>query len=254
MKRWIVFLMAITFVACGVKFNDAPINLVMPDYFKERNLLDRTEIWRHKLPELVGSIVYLQSDGSYSRHRRIVKEGYVANLELVEDPERKVYSSRIDRGAAAEGSYLVFAADLEVSQMAEVNIEDVSLVFINDADVPWEEIYAEANAQAPSTDIRRYWIQGALLTHITIDYYTKISSNASGVVGDTFGAKGNVYNKQGTTSRDFMISLELYDLDGVQTTSDPIIHALSPDARRTRIKTILKEAHVKKLRLNIIRD
>lgn len=254
MKKWIIAFFVITCVACGVRFNETPINLVMPDYFKERNLLDRTEIWRHKLTELVGSIVYLKPDGSYNRFKRIVKEDYLAKLELVEDAERKVYSSRIDRGAAVEGSYLAFAADLDVNQMAEVNIEDISLVFINDADVPWEKIYAEANAQAPSPDIRRYWIQGALLTHITIDYYTKISANASGVVGDTFGAKGNVYNKQGTTSRDFMISLELYDLDMVKSTTGPIVHGLSPDARLTQIKSIVKEANVKKLRLNNIID
>jgi hypothetical protein len=51
-----------------------------------------------------------------------------------------------------------------------------------------------------------------------------------------------------------MISLELYDLDMVKSTTGPIVHGLSPDARLTQIKSIVKEANVKKLRLNNIID
>jgi hypothetical protein len=213
MKKAILCLLAVFCVACGVKFKDVPVNLSLPDDFKARNLYDQTDIWKFKLPELVGFIISDSGSGTYDRLRRIVKDGYEAKLEIVPDADKKVYSSRIDRGAEAEGSYLLFSAGLQANQMAEVVIEDVSLAFINDADIPWERLRTEAGIRPPNSNARRFWIQAALLTTITINYYQEISANASGVVGETFGAKGKVYNKQGTMQRDFRISLALVDLD-----------------------------------------
>jgi hypothetical protein len=66
-------------------------------------------------------------------------------------------------------------------------------------------------------------VQGALLTAITVNNYVKISANASAVVGETFGAKGNVYNKQGATQHDYWISLELVDLDRLAIVARPVI-------------------------------
>jgi len=259
MKRMVIFLMAvfiiaIAFIGCGVRFKDAPINLELPDDFKTRNLLDRTAIWRFNMPELAGTVLYLEQDGSYSRHRRFVKEGYVAILRFVEDSEKKIYSSRVDRGIVAEGSYLVFAANLDAKQIAEVNIEDVSLVFINDADIPWERLVEEANAQAPNPGIHRYWIQAALLSSITIDYYSEISTSASGVVGETFGAKGNVYNKQGTTAHDYKISLELIDLDRLRSTVRQMIPALKIFVQPAQKIEILNKSRVKSLLLKSIKE
>lgn len=259
MKRAVVFLlaifiMAIAFIGCGVRFKDAPINLELPDDFKTRNLLDRTAIWRFNMPELVGTVLYLEQDGSYSRHRRFVKEGYVAKLRLVEDSEKKIYSSRIDRGIAAEGSYLVFAAKLDAKQIAEVNIEDVSHVFINDADIPWERLVEEAKAQASNPDISRYWVQAALLSTIKIDYYSEISANASGVVGETFGAKGTVYNKQSTTVHDYKISLLLIDLDRLRSTARQMTLELEILTQHAQKIEILNKSRVKSLILKSIKE
>ena len=44
-------------------------------------------------------------------------------------------------------------------------------------------------------------------------YYQRIEASASGVVGNTLGAKGNVFNEWKERSNDFRISLELLDLD-----------------------------------------
>lgn len=48
---------------------------------------------------------------------------------------------------------------------------------------------------------------------VMTQYGVKINADASGVVGNAFGAKGNVYNEEQTVSRDFRISLLLIDLD-----------------------------------------
>ena len=255
MKKAILCLLAVSCIACGVKFKDAPVNLSLPDYFKTRNLYDRTDIWRFKLPELVGFIIADSGSGTYDRLRRIVKDGYEAKLEIIPDADKKVFSSRIDRGAEAEGSYLLFSAGLKANQMAEVSIEDVSLVFINDADIPWERLRTEAGTHPPNTNARRFWIQGALLTTITINYYQEISANASGVVGETFGAKGKVYNKQGTTQRDFKISLELVDVDQLAaSTRDVPIKIFRSPQDIPKLKPILLKSLAKNIIIKEIKE
>jgi len=255
MKKTILCLLVISGIACGVKFKDAPINLSLPDYFKARNLYDRTDIWKFKLPELVGFVIADSGSGTYDRLRRIVKEGYEAKLEIIPDADKKVYSSRIDRGAEIEGSYLLFSAGLQANQMAEVTIEDVSLAFINDADIPWERLTTEAGTHPPNSTARRFWIQAALLTTITISYYQEISANASGVVGETFGAKGKVYNKQGTTQKDFKISLELVDLDKLAaSTRDVPIRIFKSPQDIPKLKPMLLKSMAKKMIIKAIKE
>jgi hypothetical protein len=255
MKKAILWLLAVSCISCGVKFKDAPVNLSMPDYFKTRNLYDRTDIWRFKLPELVGLVIADSGSGTYDRLRRIVKDGYEAKLEIIPDADKKVYSSRIDRGAAVEGSYLLFSAGLQANQMAELTIEDVSLAFINDADIPWERLRAEAVIQPPNSNARRFWIQGALLTTITINYYQEISANASGVVGETFGAKGKVYNKQGTTQRDFKISLELVDMDQLAASARDMPMKIFPSPQDIqKLKPMLLKSLAKNMIIKEIKE
>lgn len=255
MKKAILYLAAISCIACGIRFKEAPFNLKLPDYFKTRNLYEKTDIWRFKMPEPVGSIISGEpGSASYERVKRIVKEGYVAKLEVIQDSDRKVYSSRIDQGIALEGSYLAFAANIGANRMAEVNIEDTSLVFINDADIPCEELVAKANTPNPNPAARRYWIQAALLSDITINYFTEISANASGVVGETFGAKGKVYNKQSGTTRDFKISLELIDIDKLLSlTRDASISKSKKAMDSEIIKTLLSQSHDRSLMLKDIK-
>jgi len=255
MKKAILYLAVISCIGCGVRFKNAPYNLILPDYFKTRNLYEKTDIWRFKIPELAGSIISGEpGSASYDRVRRIVKEGYVAKLEVIQDSERKVYSSKIDQGFALGGSYLVFAADIKADQMAEVNIEDMSLVFINDADIPWEELVAEANKPNPNPAARRYWIQAALLSGITITYFEQISANASGIVGETFKANGNVYSKQSGTTRDFKISLELIDIDKLsRSTRDASISDFKKAMDPEIIKTLLSQSLERGLMLKDIK-
>ena len=257
MKRVFIYLLAMTFIGCGVKFDSVDLNMPLPSHFKNRNLYDKTDIWRFKLTQLAGHVLHWDPESKlYERTKRIVKEGYEAELELIEESERKVYSSMVDDRISAEGSYLLFAADLDTKQTASVNIEDLSLVFINDADVPWEELIAEAKRPKSNPKIRRYWIQGVLLASVTIDFFSEISKNASGVIGETVGAKAKVYNKRGDTSRDFKLSLELVDIDRLsgkyQLLPGPRLLSLGPEEVAKR-KALLEQSRVKGLVLKEIK-
>jgi hypothetical protein len=240
-------------VGCGVSFSNVDLNTALPDNFKKRTLYPRTEILRFKLPELAGSVLYQQGGtGTFERGARIVKDGYAAALESIKDDERVVYTSKIDRGAAVQGSYLAFSAAFTEKQTADIDIRDTSLVFIVDADVPWDKLKAEALKPNPSPNTHRYWVQGALLAGITINNYAELAANASGVVGETFGAKGNVYNKQGATQHDYSISLELVDLEKLAIVARPAIGLFELPSDSKGSATLLKRIKAETLKIEKI--
>ena len=197
----------------GVRFSDVPqFNKGLPEDFKRRVLWNETDIFKYNLQQLVGHVIYAKGQtGEYDRGPRYVKLGTSPALKVVDSGQ--VYQSKIDNGAEAEGSYLSFAAKLSDSQTVDVNIIDTAQVFIPYEDVPVDDLLKEANKPAPSGTTKRCYVQGVLLATVMTQYGVKVNADASGVVGNAFGAKGNVYNEEQTVSRDFRISLLLIDLD-----------------------------------------
>jgi len=201
----------------GVRFADETINRVLPDDFKNRNIYPETDIFKYKLDSLVGRILVCQPDQINDRIcdcdlkiTRIIKNG--TTPETI-SPEQKVFSSKIDQGASAQGSYLAFAAKFSAEQVAEILITDSALVFIKDDDVPIEDLkqYVQSNPRVGQE--KRFWIQGALLATIIQRELIKIDTDAEGVVGNVSGIKGGVYNHRGQESNDYRISLLMPDID-----------------------------------------
>ncbi len=108
-----------------------------------------------------------------------------------------------------------------------------SIVFVDNNDVPWDALLKEAKAPKVNPSTRRYWIQGALLASLDVARFTEISSNASAVVGATFGAEGKVYNKAGQEIHDYKISVHLIDLDKLADKSPESITILMSDTLKT---------------------
>lgn len=201
----------------GIKFADEPMNRSLPEDYKNRKIYQQSDIFKYKLDSLVGRIlVCKQKIGDKSKLDCDLKLAPIRkdnSTPLIKTPEQKVYSSKIDRGAAAEGSYLAFAAKLSADQAAEVLITDSVLVFIQDDDIPIEKLKAYVKANPKVGNENRYWIQGALLATIITRNLIKIDSNASGVVGTATGLKGQVYKNEGLEAIDYKISLLMPDID-----------------------------------------
>jgi hypothetical protein len=197
----------------GVRFANIPqFNKELPEDFKRRVLWNQTDIFKYNLQELAGHVIYAKGQaGEYDRGPRYVKPDKYPPLKIVESGE--VYKSKIDKGASAEGSYLAFAAKLSGDQIADVAIIDTAQVFIPYEDIPMDALLEEAKKPAPPETTKRYYIQAVLLATVVTQYGAKIKADASGVVGNAFGAKGNIYNEEQTVSRDVRISLLLIDLD-----------------------------------------
>ena len=219
----ILVCMAFLNACAGVKFADERVNKNLPEDFKKRNIYPETDIFKYKLDSLVGRILVCKpgqvSERVYDcdlKITRILKTDSATNQPIPPEtitPERIVYSSKIDRGAAAQGSYLTFAGSFSAEQVAELLITDSSLVFANDNDVPVSEILNYVSSNPKQEGEERFWIQGALLATLIQRDLVKIKSDAEGVVGNTSGVKGEVYNNRGQESIDYRISLLMPNID-----------------------------------------
>jgi hypothetical protein len=211
----LVFLVG--FGGCGIRFGEAALNASLPDTFKNRAVWDDPSILSYRLSELPGTLVHEVTGPngakSYKRVKYIVADGFVPTIDAIKDGT--IYSSKVDTGAAVQGNYLAFAASLSTDQTVDVTITDAALSLIPQANVPMAKLLEEAKQAAPP-GTRRLWIQAAMLSLVVKRTYTKITASASGVVGDTFGAKGNVYHDSSSLNNDRTIALLIYDIDALK--------------------------------------
>ena len=210
--RWLTAMIICTALSgCGVKFANETLNKDLPKDLTSRTLYPQTAIYKYHLDQLIGSIVYYDNNKNLKRVERVIRDNYIPSVKFVPDTDGVLYKSKINSGASAKGSYLAFSASLTADQMAEVIIRDIAHIYIDDEDVP-RALLNKARVYARDKNVQLYWIQGLLLSTRNLEYYQKISTNASGVVGNTAGVEGGVYNSRGMTSKDYDIALELVDL------------------------------------------
>lgn len=211
--------LTLVILGCGVRFANIPqFNKELPSDFKSRVFWTQTDNFKYNLEQLAGHVIYSESKaGEFSRGPRYIKANAPPALRPIDDGT--VYQSKIDSSASVQGSYLIFAGNMKAEQTADVLIVDTAQVFIEYENVPVAELEREARKPRRSGQ-SAYYIQAVLLASVTTKYGSKIAGDASGVVGNTFGAKGNVYNEEDAISKDVRISLLLIDLDRYRILKD----------------------------------
>jgi hypothetical protein len=243
MRTLALMLLSCIFLGCpkpGVTFDPLRLTNDLPDTFKKRNLYpDESGILKYKLTELVGRVIYkTPSTEYYSVKKVILNPDYSPVIELISDADGQVFEGLVDRNAALKGSYLAFASDLSVKEVATVSIRDRHTVIVKNKDIPRDSLVAEAEAVQKDSLTRRFWVQGAMLTSLDVARFSEISANASGVVGATFGAEGHVYNKQSQGIHDYRISVLLIDLDGLEELTKR--HSILPITELLKDPEVLK--------------
>jgi hypothetical protein len=197
----------------GLHFSEVALNEPLPDDFKKRVLWTSTDVFKYNLDQLVGHMIYEQAEnpGKFERGPRYVDPDKPPVFKTIDGGI--VYHSKVDRAAAAEGSYLVFAASIGGSNTVDVTIADTAQVFLPYERIPIAELVKESKKAPEKPATKRYYIQGVLLATVTRQAGSAIEANASGVVGDAYKAKGTVYHKASQVIRDVRISLLTIDID-----------------------------------------
>ena len=140
MRKWLLTLGCLVFVTqllvgCGVKFAPVAINSALPEGLKERTIYPDGGA-AYDLEDLVGNVV-LQTEvvdaASSGKKNKYIKVGvilpkdFVVTVKPIKD-SLMYYHSRIDRSAAAQGSYLAFSSTMDANQLAELTIFDTAII------------------------------------------------------------------------------------------------------------------------------
>ncbi len=217
-RRLLLPLAVVSTCACtaGIRYGNGPYDTTLPKDFVNRVLYSDTGIPKYRLDYLVGSILVCSSPSGSKEE--VCELSFDRILKADTAPEATaaktdIYHSLITQGAAVQGSYLAFAANFKVDQVASVTISDTTLLAVKADDVPVDQIRSYAAAHPPAGGQTRWWIEGALLSVIDRQDSTKIDSNASGVLGSTAGVKGSVYHIEEVSSKDFAIAIFRRNID-----------------------------------------
>ena len=173
---------------------------------------------------LVRNILFIQYENDPLRPGLVTPTAYQNKVINITKPNN-YYHSRIQAGAEAQGSYLVFAAKFEAEQMAEITMIDIAragIVFSEDA--IWEEVKNKVVAWVQShpknnLNAKRLWVKSVVLSSVVYQNYTKIESNASGQVGEVIGVKTGVYRKSEKNNKSVILGFEAFDIDKLASQS-----------------------------------
>lgn len=216
-----------------------------PAYFSARNSFpDESGLYRYKLTELPGRILYRKPGETKYHFRKVVlKDGYQPRLEVVPDADGRIFDAVIDSKIAASATYLALSASVDAKSMASVHVQDRVLSFIANADVPWTALSSEAGPLEDNSE--RYWIQGVLMASLDYTKATEVDLKAGGKLSEAFGANGKVYNKADAATHDYRLSLELIDLRQLALANKNMSPSLLPDfltsARPARLVISVRE-------------
>ncbi len=206
---YIVLTAAPLLAGCGVHFADQSLNsLPLPEDFKCRTAIKNSVDYRYNPQDNIGLLITPKPDGEYETiGRPILTQGTTPQLDIFKDSN--VYQGKVDQGASLQGSYLAFAAGLQANQVASVNIFDVSHAYVLPNQIPDEALFALA---AKPTTTPRYWIEQMYISGVTRTVFESESANASGSA-EAFGAKGSVYQQASNASNDWIVAVQLLNVD-----------------------------------------
>jgi len=248
MKSIYLALFVLAFSGCyGVRFNPASVNDPIPEAFTKRTLYP-AGIAGYDFQDLVGNVLLIREGADPLRIAIIRPDNYEIKAIPIEDPNN-YYRSRIQKGAEVQGTYLAFAAALNVEDMVELTLTDISRAGIAiDSNVIWENITRKAAEWVKfhpkkDTAVRRLWIKSAVLSRKNLHKYDKISANARSQVGEVTGVKTGVYLKSEQVIKSVILGFEAFDIDELVNQFE--ISGFIPSSRddilnNTRVESIIK--------------
>jgi hypothetical protein len=216
-KSLFIFL-SIIFVGCGgVKFAQAPINLDLPESFKQRSAYP-AGVMGYQFQDLIGSILLIKRDVNPIILGIIRPDSFISKMIPITDPNN-YYKSRIQKGAELKGSYLAFASNLSKEDLVEYELIDIARAGIEFTSsetfsqiVNKSKQWVRNNPKTDSSNVR-LWIRAVVLTKESRYAFTKIDINAKGQVGDVVGVSTGIYHKNENSNRGVLISFEAIDID-----------------------------------------
>jgi hypothetical protein len=200
----------------GMKFNDSVNVFKAPSgTLKERTLWHDPSVIQYKLQSLSGYIVQKKSgDEKFKRIKQILPSGFSVEPEPITNGE--FYHSIINSNFVLEGSgnvpILSAAASLSSKQMMEITIVDKSLIHVEDATIPWDDLKTFVEANPLENGDQRFWVQAVMVTQVFTKIATAVDADAQ-VSGSGYQVNGQTYNATETQDRTPYITMLTLDID-----------------------------------------
>lgn len=216
----IALLLAVSLIygcTSGVQFASSPVNKPLPKAFTERTVCLKGGS-EYVIDDLVGNVITKQNSQDFITIGMIRPANYVSQVIPIKE-SLNYYHSRIQSGAAVEGSYLVFSTTLGAEDMAEITLDDIAIASINLKDeATWSDIQSKINKwvkEHPKNNPKesRLWIRSVIMTRVVYNTYTKINADASGQVGAVVGVKTGVYRNNEDQTKSVIVGFDVYDVD-----------------------------------------
>jgi hypothetical protein len=204
----------------GIKFASVTPNLDLPSAYTSRSIY-QSGVAAYEFQDLVGNILIIKKSSLDNPIRAgvITPTGFKDTVTLISSAASlNYYHSVITKGGALKGNYLAFSADFTDDEMADFTLVDVARASIEFNATTYTDVATQLKTwvqQHPKTDstIKRIWIKDVVLSSSLYTAGTKISENASGVIGSTLGVNGSVYNTNNQTIKNTIICFEYFDVD-----------------------------------------
>ena len=197
--------------------------------FKDRRFLVRASGDAYHPQGLVGHVIYVrQKDGKcpdaasdfYDAFELSGESFLTPNAKLTEaTPNKVLFSSKVDRSAAATLGFVAFGAKTDSQKVSELSITDVQTVAIPDGGLiaNWE---TAASAKQGSGDCGAVLVRTATVTVAQSKDFRKISANAE-VKATAFNAGGSFYEEIAGTNSEVLVSLDVSRVRSPAKTGEP---------------------------------
>lgn len=227
-KSVCAFAVLLSLISCsntrlgGIKFASVTPNLSLPSAYTSRSIY-QSGVAAYDFYDLVGNVLLINNDSTQQPLRvAIIRPSKYSDSVpvkmLTQDESLNYYHSIITKGGAAQGNYLAFSAKFSDDQIADYTLMDIAQSSINLNQASFTEItnglrsYVNDHPK-PANISRRIWIKSVVLSSSIYTAGNKISADASGVIGSTFGVNGSVYNTNNQTIKGTIIGFDYFDVD-----------------------------------------
>jgi len=204
--------------ACATTFKPLP-NQELPDVLKQRTLLKNYSTYQDDISSLVGHILNVKKENGACPHEKqhvfdavdMSRKVYLNNgTELKPKTlSRVIYEAKVDLNTENQYNQIIGSIDFGDAQALEFIVTDVQSVIAGEQ---LNQSALDSISPMPDDVCERFIINGAILSIINYKKYTKISSKYT-VTGTAFGIGGNVYSSDSTFQTDFLLGLEMLNVD-----------------------------------------
>ncbi|MCE3295980.1 MAG: hypothetical protein K0R65_1694 [Crocinitomicaceae bacterium] len=193
------------------------LNVNFPLDYSDRTFIKGLAMFRNEIEKLAGSLIILEDNGKAKIIGQYIKhdQGPLEKKELSD----VLYSSKINFESSVNGSYMIASISASSKSIIELIITDINGVLVPEESIPYLEICSAAQNMDKEIKKKIYYVRSAKLTSVHSKAYSQIDASTA-ISGTVFSIGGKVYNSSDQFKNDYVVSVDLIDLNNLLMTKN----------------------------------